>query len=82
MNLPVHFDLDKGELAIGSHRFSFSAIGTQGEVRLGGDFGTVLCPLAFGERTAIISRAASEYSPLEAAASGILLKNRDNKMTC
>src|SRR4051794_629149 len=73
MSLPIHLDLEKGELTIAARRVPCCAAGSQGEVRLGGDAGTLLRPLTFAERTAIVGRAIAEDSPLEAVASGILL---------
>ncbi len=66
--MPVVIDLLRGEALIGRHRVAIEAAGVHGEIRADG---TVLRPLAFGERTQIVARAASTQQPEAGVIAGI-----------
>src|SRR5690554_7882 len=66
--MPVVVDLLRGEAIIGRHRVHIEDAGTRGEIRAGG---VVLRPLAFGERTQIVARAASTPQPVAGVIAGV-----------
>jgi hypothetical protein len=61
-----------GVIRVGRMRVEASPAGTEGELRVGGDGGTVLRPLRFGERTAVIVAASAQPRIEEAVAASVL----------
>ena len=68
----VVFDAVRGEAIIGTLRVLVAEAGRNGELRVGGEDGTTLRPISFGERTRIAARAAATSHPVEAVAASVL----------
>lgn len=71
-SIPIAIDLVRGEARIGEVVLVVAEAGSRGELRVGGPEGPVLRPLAFGERTRIVTRALAASNPRESVCAGIL----------
>lgn len=71
MGLRVVFDAAAGVARVGSTVVPVTDAGADGSLRVGGAAGPVLRPLAFGERTRVVSRARAAPDPRESVCAGV-----------
>lgn len=70
--MPNLVTFEPGYAVIGAVYVPISAAGTNGELRVGGDAGPVLRPLAFGERTRIVARMATSPQAAEGLGAALI----------
>lgn len=69
----VVIDLGLGTVTVAGVSAPCAPVGEDGRVRIAGDRGPVLRPATFGERSAVVARAAQDRAPSGALAVGLLV---------
>jgi hypothetical protein len=72
LRVTARLEPHRGELVLGEMVVPVADAGPRGELRVGGPQGPVLRPVAFGERTRVVARAASSSAPRDGVAAALL----------